>query len=253
MENRFNTNAQASANVHRDVLFQVSLLQGLTNGDYDGSVTIGEVRQHGDTGLGTFDHLNGEMILLDGTVYRAAGDGSIQTVSDGETTPFCVATFLDADASAHLVALSDKALHDRLADMVAQRGKNRFYMIRIDGVFQAMHVRSVYAQQQPYVRLTQALEHDQTLFDYEHIEGTVVGLYCPPFMSYLNAAGWHMHFVSRDKTKGGHVLGLHVEDAMLTWDDVNSIDIRLPQNEHFHGFDLTVDQSKDIEKIEKNT
>ena len=102
------------------------------------------------------------------------------------------------------------------------------------------------------MRLAKVLERDQTFFDYENIEGTVVGLYCPPYMSYLNAVGWHMHFISKDKSCGGHVLGLSIADAILTWEDINSFELKLPQNESFDSFDLTVDQSKEIEKIEKN-
>lgn len=61
-----------------------------------------------------------------------------------------------------------------------------------------------------------------------------------------------MHFISGDKTKGGHVLGLQIADAALTWDDIDAFQLRLPQNKMFAGFDLTVDQSRDIEKIETN-
>ena len=90
------------------------------------------------------------------------------------------------------------------------------------------------------------------VFDYENIEGTMIGLYCPPYMSQLNAVGWHMHFISKDKTKGGHMLGVNIADAVLTWDNADSFRLRLPQNEKFDSFDLTVDQSEDIEKIEKS-
>ena len=71
-------------------------------------------------------------------------------------------------------------------------------------------------------------------------------------MGSLNAVGWHFHFVSKDRTKGGHVLGVQIADAVLTWDDVDGFALRLPQSERFSRYDLTVDQSEDIEKIEKN-
>lgn len=253
MEHNFKSTEPASPDRSGDLLYQVSLLQGLTFGDYHGSVTIGEAKQHGDAGIGTFDRLNGELIMLDGQVYRAAGDGSVSPVSDEETTPFCVVTFLDEDVTQNLRDIPDyEGLHRELDRMVAARGINRFYMIRIDGKFREVNVRSVYAQQEPYRPLVKVLEHDQTFFDYENIDGTVVGLYCPPYMSSLNAAGWHMHFISGDKTKGGHVLGLQIADAALTWDDIDAFQLRLPQNKMFAGFDLTVDQSRDIEKIETN-
>ena len=81
----------------RETIFQVSLLQGLTLGDYYGSVTVGELKQKGDTGIGTFEGVNGELIMVDGTVYRALSDGSIETAPDDETIPFANVTFFDAD------------------------------------------------------------------------------------------------------------------------------------------------------------
>jgi acetolactate decarboxylase len=71
-------------------------------------------------------------------------------------------------------------------------------------------------------------------------------------MSSLNAVGWHLHFLSKDKTKGGHVLGLNIADAVLIWDDTDGFQIRLPQNEDFDRFDLTVDQLEGIKKVETN-
>lgn len=253
MENKLKTIDHTPVAHRASTLFQVSLLQSLANGDYCGSVTIGQLQQHGDTGLGTFHRLNGELIMLDGITYRAAGDGSIEVVSDDETTPFSAVTFLHADETSTLQEVSDyDALLQALNQRVAARGINRFYMIRLDGLFGQMHTRSVYAQDEPYARLTEVLMREQTFFDDENIEGTVVGLYCPPYMSSLNAAGWHMHFISKDKTKGGHVLGLRISDAVLSWDDINSFALHLPQNEKFHQFDLTIDQSKDIALIETN-
>lgn len=238
----------------RDVIYQVSLLQGLTLGDYYGSITVEELKQHGDIGIGTFDALDGELIMVDGIVYRAAGDGSVEAVSDDETIPFSNVTFMDADETIALNGISDYAsLCDELNRMVEEKGKNRFYVIRIDGSFNEMNVRSEYAQEEPYEPLVDVLEHDQTFFDYQDIKGTVVGLYCPPYMSSLNAVGWHLHFVSEDRTKGGHVLGLNIDEATLLWDDTDGFQMVLPDNDMFDGFDLTVDQSEDIKKVETDT
>ena len=87
---------------NRDCMYQVSLLQGLTFGDYYGSITVKELKKNGDTGIGTFNRLNGELIMIDGETYRAAGDGSVELVSDEETIPFSVVTYLDADETRNL-------------------------------------------------------------------------------------------------------------------------------------------------------
>ena len=92
MENKPKSNINDSPTKNRDVIYQVSLLQGLTYGDYRGSVTIKELKEHGDIGIGTFNGLNGELIMLDGDVYRASGDGCVELVTEYETSPFAVVT-----------------------------------------------------------------------------------------------------------------------------------------------------------------
>lgn len=236
----------------RETVFQVSLLQGLTFGDYHGSLSAKELKTHGDTGIGTFDGLNGELIMVDGSIYRAAGDGSVEEVEDTETIPFSNVTFIDEDEKQEISDVADfETLTNMLNEKVAELGENRFYMIRIDGEFNTVNARSEYAQEEPYEPLADVLEHDQTFFDYENVKGTVVGLYCPPYMADLNATGWHLHFVSDDRTKGGHVLGLDIANADITWDYTDGFAMHLPDNDSFNNFDLTIDQSEDIEKVEK--
>ena len=43
----------------------MSTCGALVQGDYQGCVTVGELLKHGDFGLGTFDGLDGEGIMLD--------------------------------------------------------------------------------------------------------------------------------------------------------------------------------------------
>ena len=43
------------------VLYQVSLLQALSLGRYEGSVKISELKKNGNIGIGTFDGLDGEI------------------------------------------------------------------------------------------------------------------------------------------------------------------------------------------------
>ena len=237
----------------RDTLYQVSLLQGLLQGDYNGSISIGELKACGDTGIGTFDRLNGELIMVDGVVYRAAGDGTVEVPSDDETIPFSNVTFMDADEE---VSINNVASFDDLMEIlngkVAELGGNRVYMIRIDGVFNTVYARSEYAQDKPYEPLVVVLETDQTFFDMENVSGTVVGLYCPAYMSELNNAGWHLHFISDDRTSGGHVLDLAIEEAVITWDYTDNFEMILPDNDEFTQIDFSIDRSEDVRRAETN-
>ena len=49
-----------------DTLFQTSTITALSAGDYDGELTVAQLKEQGDFGLGTYDALDGEMIVLDG-------------------------------------------------------------------------------------------------------------------------------------------------------------------------------------------
>ncbi len=247
----FFTSCASSPKADRETLFQVSLLQGLTFGDYYGSITAAQLKENGDIGLGTFDALDGEMIVLDGVIYKAKADGSVQVVADSEKIPFSNVSFFDADEKITLKNVTDIAsLKNLLNQKVAEKGINRFYVVRIDGLFSKMNVRSEYSQKEPYKPLAKVLETDQTFFDYKDIQGTVVGLYCPPYMNSLNAVGWHLHFISADKKKGGHILDLNVSDAELALDCTDGFKMVLPDNKMFANFDLTIDQSEDIKKVE---
>lgn len=247
------TENQTTEDLNRESVYQVSLLQGLTDGDFEGSVTIGELKNHGDTGIGTFNGLNGELIMLDGTVYQAAGDGSVNILPDTETIPFSNVTFFDEDETESVESVgSFEELLNILNTKVKEMGENNFYMVRINGTFDEMNVRSEYGQTEPYKTITEALAADQTFFDYANINGTMVGLYCPVYMSELNSAGWHFHFISEDKTKGGHVLGVKVNKAVIGYDKTEEFNMHLPSSAHFEGIDFSKDRSADVKKAETN-
>ena len=246
--------AAGEEGANEDVLYQVALLQSLAQGYFDGIITVGELKQHGDTGIGTFEGVNGEMIVLDGTVYQAVADGSIVLPSDDETIPFGNVTFFDLDESLSLSDLSDMAaLQEALNAEVKQLGANCFYMVRIDGSFDSIKVRSEYKQEKPYRDLDVALAADQTEFDYEDIRGTLVGLYCPDYMGDLNSVGWHFHFVNEDRTRGGHVLQVCVAEAEAALDMTDGFEMTLSREELFQQMELDRDMDEAIHRAETAT
>ena len=241
----------ADTQADRETIYQVSLLQGLTLGDYNGSVSVADLKANGDTGIGTFDGLNGELIMSDGVVYRGLSDGSVEVVADDETIPFANVTFFDADEQEDVSGIATIAdIKALLDERVEKLGKNSFYMVKIEGTFNKVHARSELKQEKPYKPLAEVLETDQREFEWENIEGTVVALYCPEYMKDLNATGWHLHFISSDKTKGGHVLDVDINSAKLSIDPTQGYNMQLPETEMFPTLDLTKDQSEDIKKVE---
>jgi len=237
-----------------DVIYQVALLQSLVQGYYDGVVTVGELKEHGDMGIGTFEGVNGEMIVLDGTVYQAVADGSVKTPPDSETVPFSNVTFFEADETVKLSDVEDMAsLQEKMSREVKELGSNCFYMVRIDGTFDSIKVRSEYKQEKPYRPLDEALAEDQTEFDYEDISGTIVGLYCPDYMGGLNTPGWHFHFINEDRTLGGHVLQVSFREAEAAFDVTDGFEMALSRDGVFQDMELAKDVDEAIHKAETAT
>src|ERR1700761_666729 len=78
-------------------LFQISTSRALVQGVYSEAVSSSQLLAHGDFGLGTFDELDGEMVLLDGTIYQVRSDGSVSKVDENAGTPFATVLRFTAD------------------------------------------------------------------------------------------------------------------------------------------------------------
>src|SRR6516162_2476275 len=83
-------------------VYQYSTISSLIEGVYEGTVTYGELKAHGDFGLGTFDALDGEMVALDGHFYQIKQDGKLYLVSPNQKTPFAVLLHFRPDTEVHL-------------------------------------------------------------------------------------------------------------------------------------------------------
>ena len=243
-----------AAPADREVIAQVALLQSLAQGYFGGTITAGELRALGDTGIGTFEGLNGEMILLDGTIYQALGDGRVVVVPDTEIIPFANVTFFDEDIAVKLSDIADKAaLEKALNRAVRENGANSFYMVKLHTKFPSILFRSEYGSQAPYPTLVEALKDKQTEFAEKNIKGTLVGLYCPNYMGELNSVGWHFHFISDDKKKGGHILELSVKSGVAQLDRTDKFTMVLHNDKKFHDINLAKDMRADIRSAEQDT
>jgi acetolactate decarboxylase len=237
-------------NEDTDILFQVSTLNALMLGDYDGLITVDELLQQGNTGLGTFDTLEGEMIVADGVVYQAKADGSVVQPEGNTTVPFAAVTHFDSDISLMLSDIGDiESLKAALNETVSENNVNIFYMATVKGDFTNVHVRSVPAQQKPYKPLSEVAE-SQTEFEYNDISGTLIALYCPDYISGINLYGWHIHFISSDGTKGGHVLEAAFAFADVDIDITDAYHLVLPNTQEFAALDLANDMENDTKLVE---
>lgn len=241
--------ACTQAGLPRDTLYQVSLVNALLEGDYDGRVTLGELLEHGSFGLGTFDRLDGEMIVLNGTVYKATSEGTVERPPPEETTPFATVTRFRTDSQVsidHRMTIEDleKAIDDSLDN------PNIFYALRVETRIAEVTVRSVDAQEKPYRDLV-SIARDQTVWTHVDIRGTLVGIRSPPYVGSMTVPGYHWHFISADREFGGHVLAAVVDRGVVDIDHIRTWEIALPPGEEFGELDLAADRSSDLEIVEK--
>lgn len=228
-------------------LFQVSTLNDLMLGDYNGTCSVKELLKHGDTGIGTYDGLDGEAIILNGKAYDGRANGVVSEMSDNDSLPFTTVAFFDESVKEEKVTF--ESIEDFKAKLAAELpSTNFFYMIKMHGKFN-VRVRSCFKQEKPYEPLFKVAK-DQREFEYHDIEGYVVGVYCPNYVEGMNLPEWHIHFISEDLTKGGHILKLSGEKVSYKLNKLTGWDLVLPETKEFSTFNLKEDLSKKTEAVE---
>lgn len=217
----------------RDVLYQVSTLGALQQGLFNGAESISVLKQHGDFGLGTFDGLNGEMIVLDGKVYQVTVDGVRHVASDNDTTPFAVVTYFDPDINFTLDHAVDLAGLGAAIDTHLPT-PNVIYAIKIAWTFDYIKTRSEARQSPPFPLLADALKN-QTTFEFNNVSGTLVGFRMPAYAGGMNQVGYHFHFITDTGAAGGHVLDLKINSVPILLDETRQWETALPDDPSFDG------------------
>jgi len=245
-----NLQKNAPDTMDHDVLYQVSTIDALMQGVFDGVQPIGELRTHGDFGVGTFNALDGEMTVLDGVVYQAKADGHVYTVADSQTTPFASVTYFKGDRAVTTDAPMNLSTFTSTMEKQLPTG-NMIYAVKIHGTFPTMKVRAPPAQKDPYPTLPEALKN-QSVYTYSETTGTILGFYTPVFFKGVNIPGYHLHFLSDDRATGGHILDVTVPaNTTVEYDITPGFAMGLPTSGDFTGVDLTQDLSADLAKVEK--
>lgn len=230
-------------------VYQVSTLQALVQGAYEGQVPCRNLWQYGTLGIGAFNALDGEMILLDAQVYQAAADGGV-VCNPPVTTPFANVVRFQPQVVIRDVS-GPLNLEELLAILDGKSGsKNLLYAVRIDGQFSQVKVRSVPRQSPPYPPLAQAAK-EQRVFDLQDVHGTLVGFRFPEYMRGVNMPGWHLHFISDDRRHGGHVLDLRAGRLDVQLQTIRRFEMTLPGTGTFAAANLGKDLSEQIHQVEK--
>jgi len=233
------------------VLFQASTIGALLDGAFEGDLSFAELAEHGDLGLGTLNHLDGEMVALDGEFFRADVDGNVSRVPPGERTPFAVVTRFEPTIDERLPGeeLTHDLLLERL-DALLSEGTSSC-AVRLDGRFGLVRARSVPRQQPPYRPLTEVVA-DQHVFELRDLVGTMLGFRFPAYVEGIEVAGYHLHFISADRSRGGHVLDSRSRHLRARLDPSNDLHVELPPRIDLEDPVLAAQTHAAVEFVERN-
>jgi acetolactate decarboxylase len=232
------------------VLFQASTIGALLDGAFEGDLSFGELGEHGDLGLGTLNHLDGEMIAIDGEFFRADVDGNVTRIGPEERTPFAVVTAFEPSVEERLddEELSHEELLARLDNLVPAGASS--CAIRLDGRFDLVRARSVPRQEPPYRPLTEVVT-EQHVFELREVEGTMLGFRFPAYAEGIEVAGYHLHFISADRSRGGHVLDSRSHALRVQLNVSNDLHIQLPPQVNLGDPKLAAQTHAAVEFVER--
>ncbi|MEY8370095.1 acetolactate decarboxylase [Aerococcaceae bacterium 50-4] len=195
-------------------LFQHQTLGDLMAGFFDGSMTIEALLKEGNYGIGTMDHLDGELIVIDGKAYQAKESGELVVLKGDETVPYAAVTDFIPDQTFtvnELLTLDE--WHQYLKGQL--QSLSTFSVIRIEGTFDFMHTRVIPRVEKPYPRFVE-VSRQQPEFKQENAKGTCIGIYGPYLFEGVVKQGFHCHFISEDRTFGGHIMDYTINHAEVS-------------------------------------
>lgn len=208
----------------RDTATLLAPSRHILDGHHDGSASVASYKAAGNFGIGTFDGLDGEAVLLDSVVYQIKGDGSVRVPDDTLGMPFGICTLFDDDIH-HKMRNIDSFAHFGQALESVFTDKHIFYAVKVSGQFKTMRVGSQDKQRKPYRPLHEAppKQHERI---YADTRGTLVGFWIPPSVpSAIAEPGFHLHYISKDRTHGGHVLDFQAHELDIVLDPTPRVTI----------------------------
>jgi alpha-acetolactate decarboxylase len=221
-------------------IYQYSLVNALMSGVSDSGITVSTLLTKGNQGLGTFVRMDGELLLLDGTVYQLQSEGRIRVADAEDQIPYAAAVHFRPQRTVNVVLDSKKAV-DRVLEESNNHAGNLFMAYRLEGRFSRIKCRTVKGQEYPGQPLSE-LGKNQFVAEYTDIRGTIVGFRSPSVWQGFSVAGEHMHFIDEDRKVGGHILEVEsVEEVNVGVATIKDVHIELPTSEKFNDAKMATD------------
>ncbi|MBC8152803.1 MAG: acetolactate decarboxylase [Bacteroidetes bacterium] len=242
------TGRRATAQPSR--LYHIGLINGFLGGLYEGVATYQSLKQEGDFGLGAPDRLDGEVTILDGRVYQTQASGHTFEPDDVARTPYAFVHPFRADTTIMVAGPVDKHAFESLIDRHLP-DPNGLYAIRVTGSFRKVQTRAFPpVTEKPYPALTTMMAR-QRFFDFEMVAGDLVGYRLPALLTGVNIPGYHFHFLSRDRDKGGHVLAFAGEQLTVQVQELSGYIVDVPQTADYQRFDFNQDRQAEVRQVER--
>jgi acetolactate decarboxylase len=191
------------------------------------------------------------MIAIDGSFYRADVEGLVAEVEADSKTPFAVVARFEPEVDLRLEGpLDHLQLLARLDDLIPAGSAS--CAIRLDGRFEFVRARSVPRQSPPYRPLTDVVL-EQRVFELADIDGTMLGFRFPDYVEGIEVGGYHLHFISTDRRRGGHVLASRSHGLRARLDPSSELHIELPPAIDLADPDLAASTHAAVEAVERNS
>lgn len=209
-------------------MFQYSTFDKINNGDYDGGITIQEIRKKGDFGLGTFHQLEGELVIVENKFYQCY-KRECKAVVEKQMIAWAALCHFPKNAQIHI--LKKNSYDDfRNNKIPFVQFKNHLVAVKVKGIFSFIELTSTPKQKKPYPTI-QSVINQSTKYPIKNIQGTLVGWYAPEFMSGIKSSGFHFHFVDDQEKIGGHVLEFNLEEGTIQYSNMEYFFVQFPKDD----------------------
>lgn len=241
-----NTGKNVSA--QEDFMYQYSIIDALMAGVFDGDLNMSQLKKKGNFGIGTFNKVDGELLMDEGHVYKISYDGSVKEVPDSDSTSAAFVKFFKADTVVHLKGnLTYEAVQEKLANILNPNG---IYALRIAGNFTTMTTRAARPAKPPYTSLPDHLKVNQAVFNLTNTTGICDGFLLPPYLARTNVPGFHLHYLADDRKAGGHIFAFTTSSVTVEVDIAKGFTIENNTNNEFRIVNLKPDRGAELRKIE---